>query len=695
MSLLLSRYRKPLLVIGTSLSLIALALAHAYVARRGPAYVGWPLFLDHLFDLAAVAALLAVSTAVGHRVLKWLGLGEGHPLEVLIFSTAVGAGVAATFYLFLGAAQVLRPTTLWLLTAVLAAAAGRELVTLPRLLARALSALRPGPNDRAFAVFGVAVLMSALLFIAIQAIAPPTDWDALMYHLRIPQGYLQEGRIYLPADNLHASLIGLSHMLYLPLLSIGSASGPAILNAGLAGLLALALLAFCRRLLADDAGYLSLALLWSTTTILLVAITPRVDVALALYLFAAQYALILAVSGSKAPRRHYFLAALLLGFAVGIKLSALAYILALSPLVLWFAISRGDGPAGAARALLFFGLAVAVAAAPVLLKNWALFGAPLYPFLAKPMLQPWLAPLFGGTGWPAFIDPDISQLIWGLRAKFNLWDAFFAPGRLTIEAEGAFYYLSPAFLLLPLWLLHLKNRTLNWLVVPPLIYLGVVLTIFPSPNLRYLIPAAAPLTIAVAYLALAVSKRLLSPPAVRILLVSLGAIALFPSARATYVWLTRTRSIDYFVGKVSAEGYIASRIGAAYVETVRWANENLREGDKILMLFDARGYYFEPEVIQDNNSTNWPLLAAAPGLDDCLHPLGVTHVLLGLGALNYYAAAGLDPERIRWRDFQAFARRCLRPVLDTGALVLFEVVPDGPAAGGPAPGRGEGSGGKR
>ena len=52
--------------------------------------------------------------------------------------------------------------------------------------------------------------------------------------------------------------------------------------------------------------------------------------------------------------------------------------------------------------------------------------------------------------------------------------------------------------------------------------------------------------------------------------------------------------------------------------------------------------------------------------------MGITHVLLGTGSLGYYAGAGgLDPERLGWSSLQAFAARCLEPVYEHPALVLF------------------------
>ena len=123
-----------------------------------------------------------------------------------------------------------------------------------------------------------AVVAAVAVFLLVMAVAPPVDWDAQMYHLTIPNRFLERGSIYLPEDNLHTAFVGLIHMLYVPLLAAGSTSGPAILSALVALLVGLAVFSLAARFFDGPSASLSLALLWGTTTILLVAITRRVSV---------------------------------------------------------------------------------------------------------------------------------------------------------------------------------------------------------------------------------------------------------------------------------------------------------------------------------------------------------------------------------------------------------------------------------
>ena len=659
-----------------------LAVAHIYVGTQGTDYAGALLFLDHLFDFGVALALLVICTGLGRFALARCNVVFDQPLEALTFATAVGAGIVATSILILGFLSGLYTLSLGLLLVLLAVLARKELGELPALTAQGLNYLKQNSGGRVPLIFGTLVFGAAALFMIILALAPPVDWDALMYHVQVPAQFLQNHRVYLPEDNLHTALVGLVHILYLPLLAVGSSSGPALLNALLALMLGVGVFSLSARFLGGQTGSLSLALLWGTTTVLLVAISPRVDVTLGLYLFLAHYALLKALS-DPSDRTHFYLAAVLLGFALGIKYHALLYMLGLAPLMIWVVGSRTRNLTASVGPLVLFGLLVLAAALPWLVKNWILLRAPFHPFLAETTLQPWLIPFFGTHNVPPSVNPEIFQWIWEIRLPFNLRDAFFSPGRLTIELEGTFYHANPALLLLPLWVLFLKNRTLNWLVIPAVGYLLALLISFPLTNLRYLIPAVAPLTIVSVYMAVRSCERFLSAGAARVLLVLLGGLALAPSGKAAYAWLSRTEALGYLIGVSSTEDYLATHLDPTvrqYAPLVRFVNGQLAEDSRILMLFEARGYYLNPSVIQDNQVTNWPLLAPKLAPDTCLEAAGISHVLLGTGALNYYVQGGLDPELIRWKAFQQFAERCLAPIYRGPAFVLFRLRDDYPLA---------------
>jgi hypothetical protein len=596
--------------------------------------------------------------AAGRRALAACRVGFDRPLEALLFSTAVGAGGVATLTLTLSLTIGSRPWILWLLMIALAAALRRDLQDSRRVALEAGRGLLEADRNPLM-VFGLVVFSAVAGFLLLYAAAPPTDWDTLMYHIKVPSDFLAAGRVHVPEDNLHVTRTGLVHSLYLLLLAAQSMSAPALLSAAMTLLLAVAVFAFCSRFLAQETAAVSLASLWGTTTILLVAITPRVDLTLAFFLFLAHYALLLVLLGS-ASRAHFLMAALLLGFAFGIKFQAATYMLGLAPLVFWTARSLDPAPPRVLKHCLLFGLLTGLAASPWLLKNWLLLGAPTYPLLSPRILPPWLVPLFGSHYVPASIDPNIFDWVWDLRKSLNLRDAFLNPGLLTIEVEGRLYFSNPILLALPLGFAFIRNRAMWWLMLPAVLSLVFLLVPFPHSNLRYLVPSLVPLTIVALHAIFLATSYVIDRNRSFLILIPMVTATLIPTAFSIYFWMREVDAVGYFIGAASKKQFLETHMFVKeHVELVDLLNSELSSESRVLLLFEARGYYFERDVLQDNMSRNWALLSSRLDEDECLEETDITHVVLNNGALAYFSDGGLDLHLIQWRRWQEFRTRCL------------------------------------
>ena len=654
---------------------IGCTLAYLYVAGQPPSYAGPLLVLDHLYSTVLAIVLLGICAGVGRRVLSLAKCELDRPLDEITFSTAAGVAVVSVSILICGLAALLWLPVLLAILLIWSLFARKEIIGLPKLVTRGVGQLVGSDDSRALALTGMVILTLVAAVMIIQAVAPPSDWDSLMYHLQVPRHFLQEGRIYLPHDNLHTAFVGLAHMLYLPLLALGSSTGPAVLSTLFALLLGLAVFSLASRFFNMTTASISLITLWATTGILLVAITPRLDVTLALFLLLAQYALLIVLS-EPSRRSHFFLAAFLLGSAVGVKYNALAYSLALGPLVVWIAYTSGNNFRASTKLLVSFGILGAVAAMPWLAKNLLLLGAPLYPFFSDSVLQPWLASLYGSNAIPTGVDPAALRAVAGARMPFNLIDLFVAPGRLTVEQEGAFYRMNLMYLLLPLSVFFFRNKVFAWLVLPAVGYLFIILVPFPATNLRYLIPAFAPLTVAVAYIAVRLSNRFLSIGATRLLLTSVAVLSLFPSANVMRIWLLKSDVLGSLTGATSQQVYLETGYNLHY-QVLQAANSLVPSDGKLLLLYEARGFYFEPEVIQDNAISNWTLLAPmAISSETCLETMGITHVLVNDLAVRYYVGRGMDPQLLRLDSLPQFARRCLTVIHRGRGFTLLRLNPD-------------------
>lgn len=663
-----------------------LVVAHLRARAVGLGVEGPLLVVDHVYQALLVAAFLTLCLAVGDRLISLVGPEDLEPVDRLLASVLVGGGGIAVLMLAAGLAGVLEPPVILGVLVLSGGWARRELARAPDLATRAVRDL-PTP------VLVVAGLVGAVLLFP--ALTSPADWDSLMYHLQIPDRFLSEGRIFLPPDNLHVAYVGLVHMLYLPLLAFGGSSAPALLSLAMGLLLPVAVYRLGRRVFGPETGEMSGVAVWGTATLALVAATARVDVTTALFLVVAHSTLYDALA-ARDGRRRLMLAAAMLGLAVGVKYQAGAYVLALLPFVAWAAFRGGSGDDVGWQDALLLGGIVALVASPWFVKNWILLDAPFYPFLADRLLPPWLADLHGVRTVPESVDPEVFGALREVRRPFDPVAAFFDPGRLSVEGEAAHYHLSPLLLLLPAWVLRIRDRKLAWVAGPAMIYLALVLTAAPRTNLRYLVPAVPALTVAASALAVqglrSVSRRLGdgagAPGRVRVAALAVAAASLIPAGASLYGWLPGAASVDHVLGAQSRIEHISARRSPAMVihtGLTDYGEHPLPDDARVLMLFEARGYYLTVPGLQDNNLTNWALLAPLRGKLDCLRSTDITHVLVGKGVLDYYFRRGLDPGTVRWPSFQKFARRCLEKDLEVPGFVLYRV-----PGGGTDPPRGDG-----
>jgi len=647
---------------------------------------GLPLLLSHLATLCGALLLLLTHVAIGARVRALLGArGPAAAAWRWPVDATLGAGVLALLLLGAGLAGALQPVSVLAITALLAAASFREWIAAARELgarlmpAREMTATAGGDALVArLAPLLRAVLAILVVLLLAGAIAPPTEWDSLMYHLRIPLGLLGQGRLATPADSFHVALVGASHFATLPLLAAGLRSGPAVMQVA-----ALVLTLMSTGQLAERAGvsraggWLSAAMVLGSPAFMLVAITARVDVTLVLALVAAHLALLTATD--EADHRLVLVAALLVAVAMGIKPQAGAYALALVPLG-WIA-ARGVRPAVIAATL------AALASAPWYLKNQLLVGAPLYPKGAPGWFEPWIAQLYGTQVRPPTVDASILSALPEARASFDLLDAFFDPGKLTIEGEGAFYALSPLLLALPLVLLALRShKRAAGAGAVALTYAALVIVPFGQINMRYLMPAIPALAVAVAAALESANARLgarMSGGMRRALWAVALVSALLPLSGALRQRFTRGDYVlvRHAVGAASAQEVWRRHPDGTSRElapTVANVQRLVPAGSKVLFLWEARGLAFERDVLVDVMLSNWTYVAQSPAAETCLKGTGITHLLVGAGSVEYYVNRGADPRAFMLDRFARFRDRCLGPNTTVGPGVeLFPLRSEG------------------
>lgn len=650
-------------------AVLALIAGHRLAAARvSPTYVGWLLPVEHLYELAVACGLLALCAAVGDLALDRCGLLEAAGEERWFVAVAAGLGLVGTCFLALGAVGGLRPVPAALVVAGLAWVARRRLARLPAELgsgARSLRALirRHRAAGAALVVAGAVVGF----FLLPIAAAPPVEWDALMYHLRLPSLFVRQGRLFLPADSLYVSHVGPLHMLYALLLMAGGPSAPALFTGSLALVLGGLVLVLSRRLFGARTALLATALLWGTTTLLMVAGTARVGAAAVLFTLAAN-AVLLPPEGTRLDPRRVGLAGALLGLGFAVKVPGLVYAAALTPLLLEGARGLGD----LLRRGVIYGAGFLAACAPWLAKDWALLGSPWASVVPGKRIVPWLAELYGRAGRTPDFGAGPRE---PLNYAFSLKDLFLAPQRMAVEPDGAYYFTNPALAFAPLALLLWRNRYVRGLVVPGFSYLALLLLHRHHVDLRYLLPIIPPLTMVTAHLLVTGLERVVRPGLARGLGVAVVLLALLPTGMTVTGWLRSTEALPHLAGAVSRQSFVDHHL-LATVRSYGGMEKALRarpdrQHDRVLMLFEARGFGFGSSVIEDPYRTNWMFLSRLVPPDDCLDHPGFDEVLLNTGALGWYVRRGVDAEAWNLETLPGYEHRCLVPIERGPGFILF------------------------
>ena len=488
------------------------------------------------------------------------------------------------------------------------------------------------------------------------AVLPFEDWDTLMYHLRLPAQLLEAGRLFLPPDNPHVAHVGIVHTLYVLALAAGTPGAVVVVSAGLAALLGVAVLraASARSAGGVGAGRVAVGALAGSTVVVFVALTPRIDVTLALFLFLAHAAVLEAAERPGHRGRLLAMAGLLAGLAVATKVHAGAYLLAVAAMAAWWA-ARGRLPL---RPALVAAVLALLVAGPWLAKNAILVGDPVYPLLHGERLPAWLAADPAVAAVAGAVD---RETIGRAREPISVLGLLTRPGALSPEPEARHYVWSPV-LLLGLILVAVRRGTWPW-AGPPAVYLALLLLVSTRTNLRYLVPALPALAVAVALAADDLLGRW--PRWRRGALAVVFAVAVAPLAvpllQVEHRTRLGTRPRDPLHGAAAA------------------ANARLTAGDTVLMLYDARGWPFDVPVLQDNGAVAWPLLRASGHAARCLDGLPVSHVLVNFGAIGFYASRGAPVPGLDG-ELASFVDGCLEPTAGAGSLVLFRVTrpPAGP-----------------
>ncbi|MGH9868783.1 MAG: ArnT family glycosyltransferase [Candidatus Polarisedimenticolia bacterium] len=560
----------------------------------------------HVLSLLGHVALLGLVTAsawgLGSLALRPLGLDAGPAPRILIVmvETATGLGTLALGVFALAAAGLLyRPAVLALVIAGVAALGmqrGRRL---------AAPSGESAPWSRVdLALLALLALAAVLTFTA--AVAPPEFYDALVYHLAIPDHYIQHHGMVPIEGNFYAHYPANMGMLYAMGLLLRDAAFAQSLH-WLCGVLSVfTLYAIGVRHAARTEALLACVLFGLIPGVMLVSTAAISDLTITLF-GTVCFAAVLEWWES-GDRRWLVPAGIAAGLAMGTKYTA-ALVVCL-PCAAALAACRGRSWAARGAAVVLVGAVALALLSPWLVRNAIFTGNPVAPYLSS------------STDTPDVLDemhrylPDAGMA--GLARHVMT-----APWNTSMRSLGYAGQLGPVFLIL-LPALPFLGR-LPRVAAPAALMAGIGFVAWAAvmPVTRYVMPVL-PL---VALLAALAARRVPRP---------LAAVAVgWPVLYGLYLYCFLILTIGAWrpvTGAETAQDYLSRRVtyypAAAFMDT-------LPSDVRVLFVGEGCGFYV-PRPFRASTPLDPPLLdgyaARAPQGEAALLSLlrheGFTHLLV-------------------------------------------------------------------
>ncbi len=574
-----------------------------------------------LWNLIAAVIVLSLAGGIGRRVLRVNGIPPG---EQAFLQLCLGIGTTSLLILLTGILTYQLRIIIWGGSLVIAVVFWKsirdwwkDLFSLRLLFGKADSGIQ-----------WIMLLIGGLLLTAgLTASAPPIQYDALTYHLALPQLYLQQNHIPALTDWVRSGMPQTGEMLYTWAMALagGSAAG---LTGWLVGAISiLALLSFVTRIISPSAGWVGAASLLAGSSIAAALGWAYID----WFCLAFGLAAILGWVQFRETEKikNLLFVGVLCGFAFATKYTGGVILIGVGVLVLIRSTHK-------IKELGWLLLGFVTPAIPWLIKNAVFTGNPLAPFE------------FGSGSGGNFIQ--------NLSPFGNLLDVFLLPVRATLVGiEGGVGYshtIGPLFLIFGIffWLTRDPNGKTPTLIKDFAIIGAVSLVIWIIGNqfngqliqsrMYYAVFPVFAILAGAGYDGLAHQEV----PGVRIrvildiVVILVLGLTLVQSIRT----LIQQNILQVVSGVQNRDAYLDGNLGW-YAPAAR----QIQAGDSpTLLIYEPRGFYCSPNCFPDEElgrwSTDYHRLGSCESVVSGWQSKGYRQVLVNLAGVEFFLD-GQDP----------------------------------------------------
>jgi 4-amino-4-deoxy-L-arabinose transferase-like glycosyltransferase len=570
----------------------------------------------------------------------------------------IGACVTALCVVGLSSIGLFSSTSVAGFLILCAVVSRREMTALYNALSREFLHYRVASGRRQTIV----LLLAPLFFIMLLRTAtPPHVFDEALYHLSATKLFVEHGRLYPLYDNAPANMPFLIHMLYAVCLMAKSDIAAKLFSLMLALSTALLIYGFCLRFLTRRTGVLALFGFFGAGMVVEVAVTTRIDISLAGMLFATTYAMMVYLENNR-PNWLY-LSAVLAGFSLGIKLTAVTWLAPVGCMFLFESLYRRRGLLLIKRGLIYLVIAAAIAS-PWHIKNYVWFDNPVYPFLTGEVAAygPGARRFFNQEDdrkLNAYLDLSRREIPEDVKAIENslerasqariehhplrIWEYFSDPDSYGVAEFND--YPNYLFLALPLLIFVRKRRWVIWaLAISACFFLCLSRNTWIA---RYWLPMFPALTIAAAYALTELTDRL-KPYRLKLaqaIAPVVVAMSLIPVINLSLRELQQTGGLSYIAGALARAEFMGQTI---YYPSIDFVNHQLPPKTRLLMMGAQMGYDLQRPYLADASwdSIEWNRTLLRNGSLEEVHAdlkrQGVTHVLFNPNLYSFVTQIGLD-----------------------------------------------------
>jgi hypothetical protein len=628
--------------------------------------------------LAAGKSFLAVTllfTAAAGSGMAISGTLRGNPLLHLFCAPLLGLILVSTGVLFAGLLQFIpNPFIMWMAIGAINLVFIQKIRVWFSILGQVIGILFSGNSQTIHAArVGVLLLIMVALLIAL---APPVQWDSLMYHLPAGRFYMEQGGIVTSPDNYRFSNPNLIIMLFMILQITASPAAGALLTwfFGIWTLAGIAVFWSSINTESDKRSqgiWITAVLVFSANSIWIAMTRAYADMALMPFVLAA--VMLLLGTESDSSRGRLLLAGALCGAMASIKYTAFPFCISIGLLAF---ISQGGWTKRGARALLLTAISAAAILLPWLLKNWIVDGNPLAPYL-------WGSPAFDAydlahTNPAPLGSPLLNPVILPLQAAvfgYEYHDPF--QGSIGPVLIGLF----PAIFLFRKVVKAGTGSTLKKLaitLIPP--FLAWTLGASYSQNLaivRFYLPMFMLMALSIATWSGYLPEDENGMRWKKIVTAGASLSLLIGTLQAGFM-LARANPLPVLLGLKDENAHLSEQLGHYHAlshEISSLAEENWDV--KVVMLWEPKTFYCQPACIGDDNLNTWQKTfdqngSARAVLDQWLAE-GITHVLINHRGAEFLLKQSFDriPTLTHYPELLALIPERLTPVLQYDDYGLY------------------------